>query len=120
MASGEWEGVRTNRRAEWVEHYHRPFPQGTSQGALYLYWVDSKPDSGAFEDFLAAHLGRVRLWIAGHTHTHPDDDHGGKTDIEQRWGTWFPIVASLGRHHVRIPAMPMSRLLTLTDGSADA
>ncbi|WP_235632715.1 hypothetical protein [Mycolicibacterium fluoranthenivorans] len=64
--------------------------------------------------------GKVHLWIAGHTHTHPDDDHGGKTDIEQRRGTWFPNVASLSRHQVRIPTMPTSRLLTFTDGSADA
>jgi hypothetical protein len=100
-----------------VEHYHRPFEQGTPHGASYLYWVDSKPDSAAFESFLAARPGRVALWLAGHTHTHPEDSFGAKTHIEQRWGTWFLNVASLSRHHMPRTTLPISRLLTFQPGS---
>jgi len=119
VASGEWEGVRRNESGELVEHYHRPFDAGTPNGASYLYWVDSRPDSGAFETFLAEHPGRVHLWLAGHTHTHPDDNYGGKTHIEQRWGTWFLNVASLSRYHMPITTLPVSRRLTFTPGSAE-
>ncbi|BCO41529.1 metallophosphoesterase [Mycobacterium paraintracellulare] len=119
VASGEWEGVRKGPDGQLLEHYHRPFELGTPHAASYLYWVDSKPDSGAFEDFLTEHPGRVHLWIAGHTHTHPDDSYGGKTHIEQRWGTWFLNVASLSRHHMPITTLPISRLLTFTPGSAE-
>ncbi|MGV0554332.1 hypothetical protein ABVK30_29165, partial [Mycobacterium kansasii] len=119
VASGEWEGVRKGPDGQLLEHYHRPFELGTPHAASYLYWVDSKPDSGAFEDFLTEHPGRVHLWIAGHTHTHPDDSYGGKTHIEQRWGTWFLNVASLSRHHMPITTLPISRLLTFTPGRAE-
>ncbi|CAM2839555.1 hypothetical protein BST27_08665 [Mycobacterium intermedium] len=119
VASGEWEGVRKGPDGRWQEHYHRPFDLGTPQGASYLYWVDSQPDSGAFERFLAEHPGRVALWIAGHTHTNPDDSYGGKTHIEQRWGTWFLNAASLSRYHMPITTLPVSRLLTFTPGSPD-
>jgi hypothetical protein len=119
VASGEWEGLRKDENGKWRERYHHYFQQGTPQGASYLYWVDSKPDSGAFEKFLAAHPGRVHLWIAGHTHTNPDDNYRGKTHIERRWGTWFINVASLSRYHVPLTTLPMSRLLTFTPGSRD-
>lgn len=112
VASGEWEGVHKNPAGGWEEHYHRPYEQGTPQGASFLYWVDSKPDSGAFEKFLAARPGRVAMWLAGHTHTNPDDSFGGKTHIERRWGTWFLNVAALSRYHVPLTTLPMSRLLT--------
>lgn len=118
VASGEWEGVRRNAAGEWVEHYHRPFAEGTPNGASYLYWVGGKPDSGAFERHLEAHPGRVALWLAGHTHTHPDDTYGGKSHIERRWGTWFMNAAALTRFHMPITTLPMSRLLTFTPGSA--
>lgn len=117
VASGEWEGVRRTADGQLVEHYHRPFEHGTPNAASYLYWVDSRPDSGLFESFLAENPGRVALWLAGHTHTHPDDDHGSKTHIENRWGTWFLNVASLSRHHMPITTLPVSRLLTFTPGS---
>ncbi|MDI3313733.1 MAG: metallophosphoesterase [Mycobacterium sp.] len=117
VASGEWEGVRKNAAGDWVEHYHRPYAQGTPQGASYLYWVDSKPDSGAFEKFLAARPGRVQMWLAGHTHTNPDDSFGGKTHIERRWGTWFLNFSALSRYHMPLTTVPMSRLLTFTPGS---
>lgn len=117
VASGEWEGVRKGDDGRWHEHYHRPFADGTPNGASYLYWVDSRPDSARFETFLAEQPGRVAMWLAGHTHTHPDDDYGGKTHIEQRWGTWFLNVASLSRHHMPLTTLPISRLLTFTPGS---
>jgi hypothetical protein len=59
-------------------------PPGYAQGASCLYWVDSKPDSAAFEKFLAAYPGRVDLWIGTHTHTDPDDTYGRKSHIEKR------------------------------------
>ncbi|BBX61492.1 hypothetical protein MSAS_06660 [Mycobacterium saskatchewanense] len=119
VASGEWEGVRRGPDGSLREHYHRPFERGTPHAASYLYWVDSKPDSGIFERFLADHPGRVQLWFAGHTHTHPDDTYGGKTHIEKRWGTWFVNAASLSRYHMPITTVPISRLLTFTPGSRD-
>lgn len=120
VASGEWEGVRIDADGTLHEHYHRPFAEGTPNGASYLYWVGSQPDSGAFENYLDEHPGAVALWIAGHTHTHPDDDHGGKTHIERRWGgAYFMNVASLSRHHMPITTLPISRLLTFTPGSAE-
>ena len=82
--------------------------------------MGGEPDSGAFERYLTEHPGAVRLWIGGHTHTHPDDSHGGKTHIERRWGgTFFMNVASLSRHHMPITTLPISRLLTFTPGSAE-
>jgi hypothetical protein len=54
VASGEWEGMRRDQNGAWKSWYHGYFPQGTPQGASFLYWVDSKPDSGVFETFLAA------------------------------------------------------------------
>ncbi|MCV7430794.1 metallophosphoesterase family protein [Mycolicibacterium bacteremicum] len=119
VASGEWEGVRIDDDGTLHEHYHRPFAQGTPQGASYLYWVGSKPDCGAFERYLEDHPGAVALWIGGHTHTHPDDDRGGKTHIEKRYGgTYFMNVASLSRYHMPITTLPISRLLTFTPGSS--
>ena len=43
-------------RREWRMEVlvSRLLSQGTPQGASFLYWVDSKPDSGAFENILAA------------------------------------------------------------------
>lgn len=119
VASGEWEGVRIDDDGTLHEHYHRPFAQGTPQGASYLYWVGSKPDCGAFERYLEDHPGAVALWIGGHTHTHPDDDRGGKTHIEKRYGgTYFMNVAALSRYHMPITTLPISRLLTFTPGSS--
>ena len=48
VASGEWEGLQRDENGAWKPKYHGCFPQGTPQGASFLYWVDSKPDSGAF------------------------------------------------------------------------
>lgn len=123
VASGEWEGMRRDETGAWKSWYHGYFPQGTPQGASFLYWVDSKPDSGAFENVLAAAPSRVDLWLGAHTHTSPDDSFGGKSHIEQRWGTTFINVAGLTRYHVNASApengVPRSWLLTFTDGSAE-
>jgi hypothetical protein len=121
VASGEWEGLRRDENGAWKSWYHGYFPQGTPQGASYLYWVDSKPDSGAFETFLATAAPRVDLWLGAHTHTSPDDTFGGKPHIARRWGTTFLNVAGLTRYHVNASApengVPRSWLLTFTEGS---
>src|SRR5258708_2290334 len=69
VASGEWEGMRRDENGAWKSWYHGYFPQGTPQGASFLYWVDSKRDSRAFENVLAASPSRVALWLGAHTHT---------------------------------------------------
>ena len=120
VASGEWEGMQRDENGAWKPRYHGYFPQGTPQGASYLYWVASKQDSGAFEDFLAAAPTRVDLWLGGHTHTSPDDSYGGKSHIEQRWGTTFINAAGLTRYHSAPgTGVPKSWLLTFTDGSSE-
>ena len=80
--------------------------------------MDSKPDSSAFENILAAGPSRVDLWLGAHTHTDPDDTYGGKSHIELRWGTTFINVAGLTRYHTAPEhSIPRSWLLTFTDGS---
>jgi hypothetical protein len=118
VASGEWEGMQRDDTGGWKPRYHGYFPQGTPQGASYLYWVDSKPDSGAFESVLAATPSSVDLWLGAHTHTAPDDTYGGKTHIERRWGTTFVNASGLTRYHsVPGTAVPRSWLLTFMDGT---
>jgi hypothetical protein len=108
VASGDWEGVEGA--------YHGRFEDGAPIGASYLYWVGNEADSGRFEGYLADHPGAIDLWIGGHTHTHPDDAHGGRSHVERRWDVTFVNVASLTRHHAR-KSVPMSRVLTFTEGS---
>jgi hypothetical protein len=112
VASGEWEGLRKDEQGNWRSHYHGYFPQGSPKGASYLFWVDSKPDAQAFENYLAANPGAIALWLGGHTHTHPDDRAGNKSHCETRWGVHFLNVSALTAHHIRT-SVPMSRLLTL-------
>lgn len=112
VASGEWEGMRKDENGNWKSHYHGHFPQGSPQGASYLYWVDSKPDAQAFERYLAAHPGAIAMWLGGHTHTHPDDTYGGKSHIETKWGVHFLNVSALSANHGRTN-IPMSRVLTI-------
>jgi hypothetical protein len=119
VASGEWEGMRRVENG-WQPWYHGYYSQGTPQGASFLYWVDSKPDSAAFENFLAA-APRVDLWLGAHTHTSPDDTFGGKSHVEKRWNTTFVNVAGLTRYHGNPETsqnrVPRSWLFTFTDGS---
>jgi hypothetical protein len=118
IASGEWEGMRRDENGAWTSWYHGYFPQGTPQGASFLYWVDSKQDSGAFENFLAAAPSSISIWLGAHTHTNPDDTYGGKSHVEQRWGTTFINVAGLTRYHGPLQnGVPRSWLLTFTEGS---
>jgi hypothetical protein len=118
VASGEWEGLRRDSNGKWQSRYHGYSPQGTPQGASFLYWVDSKQDSGAFESFLRANPGHVDLWLGGHTHTAPDDAYGGKSHIERCWDTTFINVAGLTRY-MTYPqdCIPRSWLLTFVQGS---
>jgi hypothetical protein len=118
VASGEWEGMRRDENGAWKSWYHGYYPQGTPQGASFLYWVDGKADSRAFENVLAATPSGSSLWLGAHTHTNPEDTYGNKSHIEKRWGTTFINVSSLTRYHG--PAengVPRSWLLTFTEGS---
>lgn len=118
VASGEWEGMRRDENGNWRTHYHGYYPEGTPQGASYLYWVGGREDSGAFEAYLEANPGAVQMWLGGHTHTNPDDNYGGRTHIEQKWGTHFLNVGALTRWHVKRTVVPMSRRLTFEVGSS--
>jgi hypothetical protein len=122
VASGEWEGLRKDEHGNWKGHYHGYYPNGGyPKGASYLYLVDDREDAQAFESYLAENPGSIDLWLAGHTHTHPDDTYGGKSHIEQKWGVHFLNVCALTRYHITggFETPPMSRLLTFRDGSPD-
>jgi hypothetical protein len=131
VASGPWEGYVKTAAGEWQGHYHGYFPDGGPEGASYLYFVDGQPDAQAFERYLEAHRpggrphsphdpdrpGAIDLWLGGHTHTHPDDHHGGRSHVERKWGVNFVNVAALSKHHANRTTVPMSRRLTFTNGS---
>ena len=123
VASGPWEGFEEGQeeirgQGKYTGSYHGHFADGVPEGASYLYFLGDQPDAQAFESYLDAHPGATELWLGGHTHTHPDDTCGGRSHIEQKWGTWFANVAALSlRHGSR--NVPMSRLFTFTDGSAE-
>jgi len=117
VASGPWEGFgERDRYGRYKGVYHGYFKDGGPMGASYLYFVDGNPDAQAFERYLAAHPGAIDMWIGGHTHTNPDDTCGGRSHIERKWGVTFLNCAGLTRYHGRPNSMPMSRLLTLTEG----
>jgi len=120
IASGPWEGFVKDEQGNWKGSYHGYFPAGGPEGASYLYFVDGKPDAQAFEGYLAAHPGAIDLWLGGHTHTNPDDTHGGRSHVERKWDVTFVNVAALTRYHGRQRSMPMSRLLSFAEGSAEA
>ena len=119
VASGDWEGMNKDSDGNWINGYHGYKPEGTPIGASYLYFVDSKPDSGAFETYLRFNPEAVALWLGGHTHTHPDNTHGNKAKLEQKWGTWFLNAAALTRYHVNGDSLPQSSMLTFTEGSPE-
>jgi len=116
VASGEWEGMTKDAEGNWRSGFHGYFPQGAPKGASYLYFVDSVPDAGAFETYLAEHPGAVALWLGGHTHTHPDDTTGGKSHVETKWDTHFINCGELSKYH-GTANVPKSRLFTFADGS---
>ena len=117
VASGPWEGYRRGPDGAWVSHYHGYFPDGGPEGASYLYWLDRQPDAQAFERYLVTHPGAIDFWLGGHTHTNPDDRTGGRSHLERKWGVNFLNCSALTQFHVARTTVPMSRLLTFTDGS---
>ena len=119
VASGPWEGHQRNETGAWKSRYHGYFPDGGPEGSSYLYWVDGQPDAQIFERYLAAHPGAIDLWLGGHTHATPDDTFGGRSHVERKWGVGFVNCAALTQHHVSWSSVPMSRLFTFTDGSAE-
>ncbi len=117
VASGSWEGFRRNVDGSWASYYHGYFPEGGPEGASFLYFVDGVPNAQAFERYLSDHPNAIDLWMGGHTHTHADDRHGGRSHIERKWDVNFINVAGLTLHHGTRPKYPMSRLLTFTPGN---
>ncbi|MGI9430089.1 MAG: hypothetical protein ACR2NM_15625 [Bythopirellula sp.] len=78
VATGEWEGMKRDRNGRWETDYHGFYAEGTPQAASYLYWVGGLGGEGQFERWLDDNPGKVDFWLGGHTHTNPDDRHGGK------------------------------------------
>lgn len=118
VATGAWEGMKPRPGGGWRSDYHGYYAEGTPEAASHLHWVGGRAGSGAFEAWLAANPGKVDLWLGGHTHTDPDDTHGGKSHVETaHGGTTFVNVAALTRWFVKDHAMPHSRVLTFEDGS---
>ena len=118
MRSGYGEGEGFHGRSGGVE------------GSSYLYFIIENEDPAdfrytadahVFEDFLEnfqAEHGRpvIDLWIGGHSHVmHPTQVNGGKGITEQKWGVTFVNASALTVRHSG--GVPMSRLLTFTDGS---
>ena len=68
---------------------------------------------------LAEHPGAIDFWFGGHTHTNPDDNRGGRTHIERKWDVNFINCAALSRYHAYKTTLPISRLLTFTEGSTE-
>lgn len=119
VASGPYEGFKQRPDGTWVSHYHGFFADGGPEGASYLYYVDGKPDAQAFERYLSKQPGAIDMWLGGHTHTHPDDRTGGRSHIERKWDVNLVNCASLSRHHAYKTTVPISRLLTFTEGSSE-
>lgn len=118
VGSGDWEGYIKQPDGSWKSRYHGYFPDGGPEGASYLYFVDGVPKAQSFEKHLAANPGAIDLWIGGHTHTHPDDVLNGRSHLEPKWGAHFLNCCALTRFHASHgSAVPMSRLLTFTEGS---
>jgi hypothetical protein len=118
VASGPWEGMARDEDGEWRSSYHGYRSDGAPEGASYLYFVDGRPDAQAFEGYLAANPAAVDIWLGGHTHSNPDDRKGGRSHVERKWGCNFINVSALSKYH-GLTNVPMSRLLTFTDGSVD-
>jgi hypothetical protein len=118
VATGEWEGMKKDAEGHWRTDYHGFYAEGTPNAASYLFWVGGKGGEGQFERWLTDNPGKVDFWLGGHTHTNPDDDHGGKTHIEKAYGgTTFVNVSALTRWFVKDHAIPHSRLFTFEESS---
>jgi len=121
VASGPWEGFDgRDRHGRYKGVYHGYFKDGGPMGASYLYFVDGNPDAQAFERYLKKNPGVIDMWIGGHTHTNPDDTHGGRSHIERKWDVTFLNCCALTRYHGEAKSMPMSRLLSLGEGDDTA
>ena len=118
VASGPWEGHVQDEHGNWKSHYHGYYADAGPEGSSYLYYLDQTPDAQAFERYLAEHPGAIDLWLGGHTHTHPEDRTAGRSHVERKWGVTFVNCAALSRHHGRTN-VPMSRLFTFAEGSAE-
>ena len=138
VASGDWEGYHVGSEGEYLDkfkrwypghtpgerppihpedlRYHTYQPDGGPRGASYLFFVGDKEDPGLFETYLAQNPGSVAMWLGAHTHTRPDDTFGGKSHIEEKWGTIFVNCAALTSYHAQAKS-PKSRLITFTPGS---
>ncbi len=119
VASGEYEGLQKDNKGNYKTYYHGYYPQSTPKGTSYLYWTGGISDAMLFENYLNEHPGAISLWLGGHTHTRPDDTTGGKTHIENKWGTTFINVAALSKHHAFLTTYPMSRVLYFTEGCSN-
>jgi len=118
VATGDWEGMKKDATGNWTHDYHGYYADGTPQAASYLYWVGGTGGERQMENWLEANPGKVDFWLGGHTHTNPDDTHGGKTHIERGYGgVTFVNVSALTRWFVKDHAMPHSRLFTFEDGA---
>jgi hypothetical protein len=106
-ASGRNEGVPGGYHKKYVDE----------AGASYLYWVGDDTDTNVFHDYFDGNPSAIDLWLAGHTHTHPDDRAGGKELIARRWNVTFANCAAMTRYHGNKLLYPMSRLFTFTRGS---
>ena len=106
-ASGRMQGVEGG--------YHYRFVD--AEGASYLYWVGEDSDSNLFHDYFNAHPNAIDLWLAGHTHTHPDDRFGDKSLIEKRWNITFANCAAMTRYHGNKLLYPMTRLFSFQKNS---
>lgn len=106
---------------------------GGAKGSSYLYYIIEKDDPNDFRFTVNAHVfedfldefnrkhgrGAIDFWIGGHTHVKgPDDDFGGKTISERKWGVTFLQVAALTKYHGG--SHSLSRLLSFTNGSDHA
>lgn len=96
--------------------YHGKFNDGAPQGSSFIYFVGNQPDSEKIESFLFENQPAIDIWLGGHTHTNPDDEINGRSHIEKKWGVNFANVSALSRYHGK-KNIPMSRLLTFTEGS---
>ena len=121
VATGLWGGMKKTPDGEWATDYHGYYAEGTPHAASFLNWVGASAGGGEFERWLDANPGKVDFWLGGHTHTNPDDRHGGKGHVEQGYGgVTFVNVSALTRWFVMDHAMPHSRLFTFEDGSDEA
>ena len=121
VATGEWEGMKRSPDGRWQTDYHGYYAEGTPQAASYLFWIGDRPGHGGFERCLDSNPGKVDFWLGGHTHTHPDDNHGGKSHVETAYGgVTFVNVSALTRWFVKDHAMPHSRFFRFEVGSDEA